>query len=138
MTPTVNGRVFVIAQPSIKRDGSYPDLDPLKAHGDVIFVIPNTARPSDEPAEALDLVREQLENFDPVYDKLAWAGGDMLSAIMVGAVLQEYEIDSFWFLRYNRHRSRETGKRLQTGYYTPVRISLLDGVPDPRQGSMQL
>ena len=118
--------VFLIAQPTVKRNGVQPDLTPLAKFGDVKVVLPSGDNPSRRPSQAVRVIDDRLRNFDPATDFLAWAGGDTLSAIMVGYLMAEYHINAFTWLRFDREREQGTGRRLDTGYYTPVVVDMQD------------
>lgn len=118
--------VYLIAQPTVKRNGVQPDLTPLAKFGDVKVVLPSGDNPSRRPSHAVRVIDDRLNNFNPDTDFLVWAGGDTLSAIMVGYLLAEYHITVFTWLRFDREREQGTGRRLETGYYTPVAVDMRD------------
>lgn len=133
--------VYLIAQPTVKRNGSMPKLEPLAEHGDVKVVIPAGEYPTFHPQRALDLVMDKLDDFDYTKDYIAWAGGDTLSAILVGAALAEKDdctdeeepvpIPYFMYLRYERGRDQQ-GNRTDVGAkYVPVKIPLFPSGENP-------
>lgn len=118
--------VYLIAQPAVSRHKPPPDLSPLYIHGDVVNIIPNGNSPVFAPRECFEMVENKLKAFDPEIDFLVWAGGDVLSAIMVGMVLVEMECYCFNWLRYERKRL-PTGERTDDGArYIPMEIDLSD------------
>lgn len=119
----MTSRVFLIAQPTVKRNGELPDLTPLHEHGDIIILIETGVYPSNNPTAALDLIEKRLESFDYEKDSIAWAGGDTLSAVLTGVILWSMEIPYFHYLRFDRDRDDE-GNRLFTGHYTKIRVDL--------------
>lgn len=122
--PAFASRVFLIAQPSVKKDGELPDLKPLAAFGDITVVIETGEAPAFRPGEAYEKVKDRLQDFDAENDFLAWAGGDTLSAVMAGAALVAMGHRRFNWLRWERKRLPD-GKRSQhTGQYTPVEVML--------------
>ncbi len=122
----VAGRVYLIAQPSVKRNGKTPDLSPLAEHGDVVVLIEAGVYPSHNPDRAFNLISTRMNNFDYTRDMIAWAGGDTLSSIMTGIALADLDVPWFWFLRYERKRDKDTGQRMSEGYYKPVKILMTD------------
>lgn len=130
------GKVYLIAQPSVRRDGYLPDTSALTKHGDVIVLVGAEQTPTKNPDRALELIEHRLENFDHRYDKIAWAGGDTLAAIMTGIIMSELEVPWFWYLKYERNYNPETKTRGEGGYYTPVKISVCPPAHDPNQGSL--
>ncbi len=135
MTPV--GRVYLIAQPSVKRNGSMPDLSPLAAHGDLTVLVEAGVYPSYNPDRAINLILTRMDDFDYNYDMVAWAGGDTLSAIMAGIALAELNVPWFWFLRYSRHRDKATGQRLNEGSYQKVKVFMTDVMPPEGQSAME-
>lgn len=121
-----NNRVFLIAQPSIPKNGRFPDLAPLAEYGDIKVVIEIGDYPAFKPGEAWQRVARRLQDFDAERDYLAWAGGDTLSALMAGAALTQMGHRRFRWLRFERGVNKETGERdPSTGKYTPVDVQLL-------------
>lgn len=124
MTDKFVGRVFLIAQPTVKRDGAFPDLSPLAEHGDIVTVVEATSRATWAPEDTLDMIVKKMLSFDHEIDMVAWAGGDTLTAVMMGNVMAMLGVPYFYWLRYDRKRDRETGERLNEGYYTPIKINI--------------
>ncbi len=120
------GRVFIIAQPTISRNGHFPDVATLAEHGEVITIVESGIHPFEKPSKAIDALFHRLEDFDRLIDKVVWVGGDTLAAIIAGAVLSELNIPWFWYLKYERYRSKEDGHRLNTGYYRPKKIQIYE------------
>lgn len=133
MAQTPVGRVYLITKPSHRSDGSYPDLDPLRKYGEIHYLVGEDVRPSSDPESAFDQIEHQLEVFDHRVDKIAWAGGDMLAAVMTGVCLARTNIPWFTFLRYDRHYNPKTRTRYRGGFYYPVKVSMTNVVPDPNQ-----
>lgn len=119
-------KVFLISQPTPSRFKEPPNLRPLYKHGEVVTVILSGERPARFARECMDALEQRLSTFDPETDYLVWAGGDVLSAIMVGMYLAENEIWVFNWLRYDRRRL-DDGSRVDDGaQYVPVVIDLSD------------
>lgn len=128
-----SGRVYLIMKPSHKSDGSYPDLSPLEQHGSLCHLVDEHIKPSRDPELAFSMIEERLSQFDYRFDKIAWAGGDTLAAVLAGVCLADLEIPWFTFLRYDRNWDPKKRRRYQGGFYTPVKIQLENTVPDPDQ-----
>lgn len=128
MTPTV----YLIAQPTVKKDGKLPNLEPLEYHGKVRIILPGTSKPSRTPATTLTELEDALEHFDPARDFIAWAGGDTLAALMVGVVLERMEIMTFNWLRYDRMRLASGAWTDEGAHYRPVLITLFTDFPHDR------
>ena len=114
-------RVFLIAQPTIAKNGHLPDLTPLADYGEVTLVVEVGERP------------DRLKDFDAETDYLVWAGGDTLSAVMAGAILTQLGHRFFRWLRFERGRRKgvaEAGGQARVerddnrGWYTPVEVML--------------
>jgi hypothetical protein len=117
--------VFLIAQPTVSKNGRLPDLTPLAHYGDVRTIIEGGDYPSFRPDRAVAKIADRLQTFDPDNDFLAWAGGDTLAAVLVGAAIAKNGITTFQWLRFERARDRETGERDNfRGEYTPVRVCI--------------
>lgn len=122
----MENRVFLIAQPTIPKDGKLPDLTPLAEYGDIKVIIDGGEYPSFKPGAAWIRVSERLADFDAEHDYVAWAGGDTLSAVMVGSVLTQLGHRMFRWLRFERAVDPTTKRRVNnTGKYTPVEVTLL-------------
>lgn len=122
---TKKGRVFLIAQPTIPKDGKLPDLTPLAEWGEITVLVEAGQYPSFKPAEAWQRVLSRLENFDAENDFLCWAGGDTLAAVLCGSALRHLGHRAFRWLRFERARKEGGGRDNFTGSYTPVDIQLL-------------
>lgn len=122
----MENRVFLIAQPTIPKNGRLPDLTPLAEYGDIKVVIDGGEYPSFKPGKAWERISDRLKDFDAERDYVAWAGGDTLSAVMVGSALTQMGHRFFRWLRFERAVDPQTKERIDhTGKYTPVEISLL-------------
>ena|SRR5690242_10862319 len=121
-----HSRVFLIAQPTIPKNGQLPDLTPLADFGDIKVVIEAGDYPSFKPGEAWKRVNDRLRDFDAEQDYLVWAGGDTLSSVMAGAALTQMGHRRFRWLRFERGVVKSTGERDNLrGKYSVVEISLL-------------
>jgi len=117
-------KVYLIMQPTVKKNGALPDLTPLGAHGDVTVLVLSGEFPTFDALQCLRNLFTRLEDFDPTIDSLAWAGGDTLAAVLVGVVLAEQGHEWFTWLRYERGRDGD-GRRTDVGAtYTPYRVPL--------------
>lgn len=119
------GRVFLIAQPTIAKNGRLPDLTPLADYGDVTVLVEGGEYPSFRPGETWQRVAARLQDFDAEADYLAWAGGDTLAAVMAGAALVALGHRTFRWLRFDRAHTRDGGRDNNSGAYVPVEIQLL-------------
>ena len=126
-------RVFLIAQPTIAKNGHLPDLTPLADYGEVTLVVEVGERPAFKPGEVFNLAKDRLKDFDAETDYLVWAGGDTLSAVMAGAILTQLGHRFFRWLRFERGRRKgvaEAGGQARVerddnrGWYTPVEVML--------------
>lgn len=99
-------------------------LNPLYIFGDVVTIVPSGDSPTQEPQYCYETIDMRLKSFDPEIDFLVWAGGDVLTAIMVGMVLVSRDIWHFQWLRYERKRL-PSGERTDEGAtYIPTLIDL--------------
>lgn len=123
----MHSRVFLIAQPTVRReDGSTPKLEPLARYGEVVVLIPAGDRPAFQPFRTLELLRRKLADFNTETDYIAWAGGDTLGAVLAGTVLADLGMSNFRWLRYDRAKDA-SGRRVDEGaQYLPVEIDLGD------------
>jgi hypothetical protein len=128
MTPPETRRpiVYLIAQPTASKRKAPLDLSPLYVHGDVQVVLPMSDSPSFQPLRCYKVMARRLEQFDPEVDFLVWAGGDTLSAVMVGMILINFEVPiwRFKWLRYERHRHEDGTRTDQGAKYVPVIVDL--------------
>jgi hypothetical protein len=117
--------VFLIAQPTIAKNGQLPDLTPLAEFGDVTVVVEAGEYPSFKPGETWDRVAARLADFDAELDYVTWAGGDTLAAVMVGAALAQRGHRMFRWLRFERRNLPNGGRDNSRGHYNPVEVQLL-------------
>lgn len=116
--------VYLIAQPTVKRDGSTPDLTPLAEFGEVKVLINSGEYPALHPERCLSLIEKRLETFDEEVDYLAWAGGDTLAAVLVGVVLERMEMTSIKWLKFQRGWDGNGNRDLDKSYYREVVVPL--------------
>lgn len=118
-------RVFVINEPTVSRTGRRPDLHPMEKYGEVRTLVKEGEYPSFAPREALQRITERLRDFDPNRDFLAWAGGEPLSAVMVGSLLADMDITDVRWLRYERPASPgRHGTISKRPHYTVVEVPI--------------
>lgn len=124
--------VYLIAQPTVSRRKAPPDLAPLYDHGEVRVVLPMSDSPTFKPVRCYEVMEDRLSHFDPELDFLVWAGGDTLSAVLIGMMLvnQEQPIWKFNWLRYERHRNADGSRTDKGAKYVPVVIDLRDPQTD--------
>jgi hypothetical protein len=124
--------VYLIAQPSLDREGRAPDLSSLRAHGELRVVVRSGEYPSSNPQRAMRLVRERMADFNPSTDFVVWAGGDTLAALLVGVVLAEKGCYDVMWLRYDRPRDpNNSHRRTHTGArYVPLVVPLQETLHD--------
>lgn len=118
--------VFLISQPSVKRNGETPDLKPLAEHGEVKVLITTGDYPTLHSKRCLGLIEARLADFNADTDFLAWAGGDTLSAVMAGALMERLGVDHFTWLKWQRGWGAN-GQRSDTGHYRAVKVRLWEG-----------
>lgn len=129
-------RVFLIAQPTVTREGKMPNLEPLAEHGEVCTVLQAGDSPWAEPSRCMKIISARLLNFNAEEDSIAWAGGDTLAAVMVGAVLERYGHERVRWLRYERSQDPKTGRWVHEGAkYVPTVIPFYHGANGERVAS---
>lgn len=118
--------VYLIAEPSVKRDATRPDLSPLAKFGELKVCLPSGHYPVLHPKKTLDILFAKLDAFRPESDYLAWAGGDTLAALLTGVVLAEFGVTRIKWLRYQR--GWKDGKRIGTdeGSYRSVMVDIIE------------
>jgi len=117
------GYVYLIAQPTVSGTGDFPKLKPLAEFGTIKVVVEAGDYPSFKPGPIFEKLVERLKDFDAENDYVAWAGGDTLSAVMVGSALAQMGHHSYRWLRFERGRDPQTKKRTdEGGSYTPVEV----------------
>jgi hypothetical protein len=122
-------RVFVINEPSVSRTGRRPDLSLMEKYGEVHILVRDGEYPSFAPREALQRITERLRGFNPKRDYLAWAGGEALSAVMVGSLLADMDITDVRWLRYERPASPgRYGTISKRPHYTVVEVPIFGDV----------
>jgi hypothetical protein len=123
--------VYLIEQPKISKRKAPPNLGPLAEHGDTQLVLPAGNFPTFSSRKCFELIERSLfpdvgHVYDPEFDYLVWAGGDTLSAIMVGMLLAEREIFCFKWLRYERKKLEDGSRTDEGATYVPCVIDLCD------------
>jgi hypothetical protein len=101
--------VYLVAQPSIARDGSVPDTSGLAKFGTVRVIFPSGDRPSRRPTKGLEHAQYVLREFDAVRDCIAYAGGDAYGLLLVGIVLERKLCPSVTLLRFDKPRHAAAG-----------------------------
>lgn len=131
--------VFLIAQPTVKRDGKLPDTSPLGNYGDVKVLINSGEYPALHPERCFVLIEKRLEKFNEEEDYIAWAGGDTLAAVFTGVVLERMQVSCVRWLKFQRGWDEQGSRDPEGGYYREVRVPLVniperseDYAPDPR------
>lgn len=127
--------VYLIAQPSVNRQGELPKLEPLREYGEVRVLCQTGEWPSFNPRRCLNFMRSRLAHFDPARDYLVWAGGDTLAAFLAGIVVGELGargVEHIQWLRYDRPKDQGTGQRTDVGArYVPITIPLSQLLQEP-------
>lgn len=125
--------VYLICQPSVDKNGKQPRLEDLARFGQVRVILQAGDAPTRRQQRCIARVDHALADFVPEVDYLVWAGGETLSALMVGFILREQGIQRFQWLKYGNPKDpHHPGQRLAEGTYTPVWIDLRD--PDVPAG----
>lgn len=130
LSPQMAATVYLIAQPSLKADGSQPNLSPLNEHGRIQVLVETGERPSKYPERCLRVIRRRLKHFNPATDFLCWAGGDTLAAVLTGHVLSDLSYEHGWntfrWLVYQRVKDEKTGRWTEEGaYYVPREVPFM-------------
>lgn len=125
--------VYLIAQPTVKRNPApgqraTQNIEPLYRHGDVVVLVAAGEYPTFNPERCLSLMEHRMADFDPERDFFAWAGGDTLSAVLVGNLLAQRGVKEIRWLRYERGRDGKT-RTDHDAYYLPVTIPLVNYAP---------
>lgn len=115
---TNSNRVFVVQATRVQAD-----VSPAGVYGEIQFILSAGDRTCSNPELSMDKLRRALKDFNPHQDFIVWAGGDPLSAIIVGMVMHDLGINKFRFLRYEKNRNTRPGQP-PTGFYSPVEVRL--------------
>lgn len=99
------------------------DVSPASVYGEIMFVLSAGDRTCSNPELSAEKLFDALEEFNPREDFIVWAGGDPLSAIMTGMVMERLGISKFRFLRFEKSRTTKVGQPA-TGFYSPVEVRL--------------
>lgn len=129
--------VYLIAQPTVKRDGAVPDTSALGEFGEVKVLINSGEYPALHPERCLTLIEKRLETFDEAEDMIVWAGGDTLAAVLVGVVLERMQINAVRWLKFQRGWDGDGNRDPEKSYYREVIVPLMtprvdEYAPDPR------
>lgn len=119
------GTVYLIAQPTISRDGHQPDITPLREHGEIRVLIQAGEYPTFHPQVCLDKIEWRLRRFNSATDFLAWAGGDTLAAVLTGVVIARMGMPSIRWLRYERGRDAKGRPQSEGGRYSIISAPLI-------------
>jgi hypothetical protein len=119
-------KVFLIAQPSVSKDGKFPRLELLAEHGEVHVLVAQGDQPSFKPNRTLnDILRQLAELYKPEEDYLVWAGGDTLAAVLLGVALERHGYRNIRWLRIDRPYDPVQRKRVEEGAkYVAVQFDL--------------
>jgi hypothetical protein len=118
--------VYLIAQPTVKRDGGLPDLTPLSEYGEVKVLINSGEYPALHPERCLDLISTRLEKFDQERDFICWAGGDTLAAVFAGIVLERMQMTRVRWLKFQRGWGDDGDRDPNKSYYREVSVPLFN------------
>lgn len=124
-------RVFLIAQPTLSRNGYFPKLEPLSEHGDeVITLIPLGMRLLENPVRSMAICARRLRahHFNYREDALVWAGGDTLGAVLVGYLLSQLNVPEIIWLKWNRVQNSNGEWVDEGGSYSRRHLVLQDVV----------
>lgn len=116
--------VYLIAQPSVSKNRSFPDLSPLAEFGEIKIIIEAGEYPASSPDKALADISQRLANFDAEEDYIAWAGGDTLAALLTGSVLYSMGHRRIRWMRFDRKRLPGGIPDSENGYYSPVTVDM--------------
>lgn len=95
-------KVFVISQPSLRKDGWLPNISGLSKYGEIELLLQPGEDPEQNPRLCLLRLTERLTTFNPDQDYLVWIGGDTLGAVLVGVALADLGFDHVRWLRWQR------------------------------------
>lgn len=110
--------VFFVNEPMQSPRHKPRDITPALEFGEIKYVFTiNDESPSRDAAKGVAHAEKILENFDPLVDHIAWAGGDPYSLVVVSAVLAAKH-EQFSYLTWDRTFDEETQTRV--GQYLPL------------------
>lgn len=118
--------VYLINAPTLSGSGRLPDLTPMAEYGTIKVLVENGEYPSFKPQECLRKIYQRLKDCDEERDYIAWAGGEPLSAVMVGAVLADLDKTSIRWLRFERGRNERGERDARCGHYNVVSVPIYD------------
>ena len=102
-------------------------MESLRDHGEeVVVLLPTGIQPWRNPKRVMSKFAAKLTDFDPIHDRIVWAGGDTLAALMIGYLLCELEVDNILWLKWERVRDAAGNWTDEGGYYREVPISLYE------------
>lgn len=118
--------VYLIAQPTVKRDGKLPDTSPLSEYGEVKVLINSGEYPALHPERCRDLIEQRLAHFDQDRDFIAWAGGDTLAAVFAGVILERMGLHRVRWLKHQHGWGSDGERDPNKSYYREVNVPIFD------------
>lgn len=112
---TASPRVFLISEPPSMRNSSLgPDMRQLMSFGTIHIILSHADFPVMRSDQAVNKISQalQLYDYDPDVDYIAWAGGDPVALLLIGAYLGDMGYERVKWLRYTKPRDPLTGKTL--------------------------
>lgn len=118
--------VYIIQKPN----STLIDVSSAEEYGEVKYIFESRYQASQNPQEAINILREKLSHFKPGDFVASAAGGDFGAIFMAGMILPEILADEtglvetpIKWLRWERKRD-VNGQRLSSGFYIPSTIKL--------------
>lgn len=114
--------VYLVQRPTpVRNSGWTPDVSQADRYGTVVELLGERDKPSFYPDACFHKLASRLSTFNQDQDYILWAGGDAVSLVMLGVVLEQCKVTHFRWLRFNRAVGAD-GKRTGSGEYVPVLI----------------
>lgn len=115
------GTVYIVQEPRLGPDHAARDFSPAMQYGQLRFVLRASDNPSLQPNRYAEEMWDILQNFGKD-DFLLWAGGDPLGLAIAASLVAQANEGFINWLRWDRERDSNTGRRTGMGYYTPVKV----------------
>lgn len=110
--------VYLLQDPAVEKD-----LSSAAKYGRIAVVLGAQDKPSVNVANAMALIRSNIEHYDSENDYLCYAGGDPLVLLLTGIELERRGISEITYLIWNRSRDKD-GNRNGAGFYLPKKIRI--------------
>lgn len=94
-----------------------PDLSDLGRYGEVRVLVHGNESPARRPQRIMDAIEDRFADFDADRDYIVWAGGDTLSAVMLGYLLADMDVTQVRWLRWGNPRDPDNPSQRLPGRY---------------------